>query len=79
MRNIFSVFFLALCIMFAYDSNAQMSKKEKKEWKKKIKALKPEQYKTLLDQNQRWPSKNKLKLVAKMENQTYENQFIYLL
>jgi len=37
--------------LFAYDSNAQMSKKEKKEWKKKIKALKPQQYKTLLDQN----------------------------
>lgn len=51
MKNIFSIFFLALCIMFAYASNAQMSKKEQKEWKKKIKALKPEQYKTLLDQN----------------------------
>lgn len=51
MRKIFSIFVLALCVLFAYDSNAQMSKNEQKEWKKKIKALKPEQYKTLLDKN----------------------------
>lgn len=51
MKNIFSIFLLALCVMFAYDSSAQMSKKDKKEWKKRIKDLKPEQYKTLLDQN----------------------------
>lgn len=51
MKNIFSIFVLALCVIFAFDSNAQMSKKEQKEWKKKIKALKPEQYKTLLDKN----------------------------
>ncbi len=51
MRNIFSTLLLVLCVLFAYDSNAQLSKKEAKEWKKKIKALKPEQYKTLLEQN----------------------------
>lgn len=51
MRNIFSIFFLALCMVIGFNANAQMSKKEQKEWKKKIKALKPQQYKTLLDQN----------------------------
>lgn len=29
-----------------------MSKQEKKEWKKRVKALQPEQYKTLLEENQ---------------------------
>ena len=51
MKNIFSIFFLALCMVIGFNANAQMSKQEQKEWKKKIKALKPQQYKTLLDQN----------------------------
>ena len=35
-----------------------MSKKEQKEWKKRIKALSPEQYKTLLDDNKSLKSQN---------------------
>ena len=30
---------------------SQLSKKEKKEWKKKVKSLTPEQYKSLIDEN----------------------------
>lgn len=42
---------MSLLVAFAYEGHAQMDKKEKKEWKKRIKALSPEQYKTLLDEN----------------------------
>ena len=35
----------------AFDGAAQMDKKELKVWKKRIKQLQPEQYKTLLDEN----------------------------
>ena len=42
---------LAICFTLAYDVSAQMSKKEAKEWKKRIKKLQPEQYKQLLDEN----------------------------
>lgn len=38
-------------LAWAYDGNAQMSKDELKVWKKRIKQLEPEQYKTLLDEN----------------------------
>ena len=33
--------------------NAQMSKKEQKEWKKKLKSLSPDDYKNLVDENKR--------------------------
>ena len=46
---------LVVVILFAAgvctEVSAQMSKKEQKEWKKRIKRLTPEQYKTLLDDN----------------------------
>ncbi|MFY0599163.1 MAG: Ezrin/radixin/moesin family protein [Cyclobacteriaceae bacterium] len=42
---------LTLCVSFAFNATAQMSKKEAKEWKKRIKALSPEQYKTLIEEN----------------------------
>lgn len=58
MRNIASLLALILCFTFAVQSNAQMSKKEKKEWKKRIKNLQPEQYKTLLDDNKSLKSQN---------------------
>jgi vacuolar-type H+-ATPase subunit I/STV1 len=51
MKRIISLVALALCFVFAYDASAQMSKKEAKEWKKRIKKLQPEQYKQLLDEN----------------------------
>ncbi|MEP1095306.1 MAG: Ezrin/radixin/moesin family protein [Cyclobacteriaceae bacterium] len=51
MKRVISLFALVLCFTFVYDASAQMSKKEAKEWKKRIKKLQPEQYKQLLDEN----------------------------
>ena len=51
MKKSLSLIALALCCVFAFEANAQMSKKEAKEWKKRIKKLEPEQYKQLLDEN----------------------------
>ncbi|SNS52546.1 hypothetical protein SAMN05421640_0520 [Ekhidna lutea] len=51
MKKSISLIALALCCVFAFEANAQMDKKEKKEWKKRIKKLEPEQYKQLLDEN----------------------------
>ncbi len=51
MKKTISLIALALCCVFAFEANAQMDKKEKKEWKKRIKKLEPEQYKQLLDEN----------------------------
>ncbi len=58
MKNIASLLILLFCVAFTFDASAQMSKKEKKEWKKRIKALSPEQYKTLLDDNKSLKSQN---------------------
>lgn len=51
MKKSISLIALALCCVFAFEADAQMDKKEKKEWKKRIKKLEPEQYKQLLDEN----------------------------
>lgn len=51
MKRVISLVALALCFTFVYDASAQMSKKEAKEWKKRIKKLQPAQYKQLLDEN----------------------------
>lgn len=51
MRNILVIASLIFCVAFANDATAQMGKKEAKEWKKRIKALSPEQYKSLLEEN----------------------------
>ncbi|MEQ9424267.1 MAG: Ezrin/radixin/moesin family protein [Cyclobacteriaceae bacterium] len=52
MRHLTTALLLGFLVVFAgFDASAQMSKKEKKEWKKRIKALSPEQYKSLLDEN----------------------------
>ena len=48
------LFFAGICT----EVSAQMSKKEQKEWKKRIKRLTPEQYKTLLDDNKALKSEN---------------------
>ncbi len=58
MKNIASLLILLFCVAFTFDVSAQMSKKEQKEWKKRIKALSPEQYKTLLDDNKSLKSQN---------------------
>lgn len=51
MRRIVTLFVLAFFIVVGFEASAQMSKKEKKEWKKRIKALEPEQYQTLIEEN----------------------------
>lgn len=51
MKKLISLFALVLCASLAFEASAQMSKKEAKEWKKRIKKLQPEQYKQLLDEN----------------------------
>lgn len=51
MKHLIAVFSLILTLSVAHTATAQMEKKEAKEWKKRIKALSPEQYKALLDEN----------------------------
>lgn len=51
MKRITVLLMFVGALAWAYDGNAQMSKDEEKVWKKRIKELEPEQYKTLLDEN----------------------------
>ncbi len=51
MKKIIALIALVLCVTATFDSVAQMSKKEAKEWKKRLKKLRPEQYKQLIDEN----------------------------
>lgn len=51
MKTIVTLLVLTLCISVGFEVSAQMSKKEQKEWKKRIKALEPDQYKTLIEEN----------------------------
>ena len=51
MKTFITILLVTVCIGVAFEGSAQMTKKEKKEWKKRIKSLQPEQYKTLLDEN----------------------------
>lgn len=51
MKNLVAIFLVAALAFVSYEGHAQMTRKEKKEWKKRIKKLTPQQYKTLLDEN----------------------------
>ena len=51
MKRTLSLLVIILCCAASFEATAQMSKKEKKEWKKRLKKLEPEQYKQLLDEN----------------------------
>ncbi len=51
MKRILTLVALIAFVFVGFDASAQMSKKEKKEWKKRIKALDPDQYKTLIEEN----------------------------
>tara|TARA_R110000868_G_scaffold92821_1_gene257431 strand:+ start:60 stop:677 length:618 start_codon:yes stop_codon:yes gene_type:complete len=51
MRNILGILAIIFCVAIVTDASAQMSKKEAKEWKKRIKKLTPDQYQTLLEEN----------------------------
>lgn len=51
MNKIKIIFLTIFMCFFSIASFAQLSKEESKEWKKRLKSLSPEQYKTLLDEN----------------------------
>lgn len=51
MKRIVTLLALTVFVVVGFNANAQMDKKERKEWKKRIKALEPEQYKTLIEEN----------------------------
>ena len=51
MKKFTTLFILVLGLTVSFDAMSQLSKKEKKEWKKRVKSLTPEQYKSLVDEN----------------------------
>ena len=51
MKKFTTLFILVLGLTLSFDALSQLSKKEKKEWKKRVKSLTPEQYKSLVDEN----------------------------
>jgi septal ring factor EnvC (AmiA/AmiB activator) len=51
MKRIVSLLLLVFFVSVGFNATAQMSKDEQKEWKKRIKALEPEQYKVLIEEN----------------------------
>lgn len=51
MKKIVTILLLVSFVAVGFNATAQMSKKEQKEWKKRIKALEPEQYKVLIEEN----------------------------
>ena len=51
MKKFTTLLILVLSLTVSFDAMSQLSKKEKKEWKKRVKSLTPEQYKSLIDEN----------------------------
>ncbi len=51
MKKFTTLLILILGLTVSFDAMSQLSKKEKKEWKKRVKSLTPEQYKSLIDEN----------------------------
>ena len=51
MKKFTTLFILILGMIVSFDAMSQLSKKEKKEWKKRVKSLTAEQYKSLIDEN----------------------------
>lgn len=89
MKKIVTLLFMLCIVALAFDATAQMSKKEAKEWKKRIKSLEPNQYKNLIEENKSLKSqtsslKNELagvddKLADKDEQiSTYQEQIATL-
>lgn len=62
---------LVLLMASAFGAQAQMSKQEEKDWQKRIKALQPEQYKALLEDNKRYQTEL---AAAKKELSTYDDK-----
>ncbi|MFY0607516.1 MAG: Ezrin/radixin/moesin family protein [Cyclobacteriaceae bacterium] len=51
MKRIITLSLLVFFVAVGFNASAQMSKAEKKEWKKRIKALEPEQFKIIVEEN----------------------------
>jgi len=51
MKSFVSLLVLLFALTVCFEGTAQMSKKEKKEWKKRVKKLEPEEYKGLIEEN----------------------------
>lgn len=67
MKTLFKFLPIICGLAIAMPAEAQMSKKEAKEWKKRKKSLEPEQYKNLLEENQSLKSQ-----VSTLRGQTSE-------
>jgi hypothetical protein len=51
MKNLLMILGLIICISAVNSANAQLTKQETKEWKKKLKSTTPEQFKRMYDEN----------------------------
>ncbi len=51
MKRIITLSLLIFFVAVGFNATAQMSKSEQKEWKKRIKALEPEQFKIIVEEN----------------------------
>jgi len=51
MKNKILMLAVIFCLFAATEASAQLSKKEKKEWKKKMKSLDPEDFKNMTEEN----------------------------
>ncbi len=89
MKKIVTLAMMLCFLAVGFEASAQMSKKEAKQWKKRIKSLQPQQYKNLIEENKSLKSqtaslKNELagvddKLADKDEQiSTYQDQIATL-
>ncbi len=51
MKNLALILAIIFCVSAVNEATAQLTKKEKKEWKKKLKKTSPEQFKRMYDEN----------------------------
>ena len=51
MKNLVLILVVIFCVSAVNVATAQLTKKEKKEWKKKLKKTSPEQFKRMYDEN----------------------------
>ena len=51
MKNLIFIFAIIFCVSAVNVATAQLTKKEKKEWKKKLKKTSPDQFKRMYDEN----------------------------
>jgi hypothetical protein len=52
MKNIIVALFFAFTLLVSFTATAQLSKEEEKDWKKRLKALEPYQYKSLFEERE---------------------------